>query len=273
MIDVNVMSLPVQCTLRALVPLENVRPVMIILEKCFPDSLSRTYGSVQTAGEADGDAAAHAPPPRKLPGATHVFRSEKVPVSGIRALSRRMPDSQFWLEYEVADTDEDAPARSGIVVFLAGELVRQAGDPTIWASDDEDGASECAWLRGVAEKILESAHRLAMSVQHGFHMDWKERGEFNLLLEGFAFLKGLLDQSDQRLLDATSAAFRAEYENAKRRSRAADAAVTLMAFVTENSDSGAAPGLLNAEDSQQLRQAAELLRNVARGIPAESERV
>jgi hypothetical protein len=104
-------------------------------------------------------------------------------------------------------------------------------------------------------------------------MDWKERGEFNLLLEGFAFLKGLLDQSDQRLLDATSAAFRAEYENAKRRSRAADAAVTLMAFVTENSDSGAAPGLLNAEDSQQLRQAAELLRNVARGIPAESERV
>lgn len=273
MVAANVMSLPVQCTLRALVPLENVCPVIIVLENCFPDSMTSAYGSVETVGEADIATAAHAVRPKKLPGATHVFRSEKVPVNAIRALSRRMPDSQFWLEYEAMDNGEDAPARSGIVVFLAGELVRQTGDSTMLTSDDEDGPIGCAWLRGVAEKILESAHRIAMDEQLGFHMDWKERGTFNLLLEAFAFLKGLLDQSDQLVLDATLAAFRADYENARRRSRAADVAVTLSAFVTDNSDSEAAAGLLRAEDSQQLRQAVELLRKVAGGIPAESERI
>ncbi len=281
MSTMSVNSFPVACSLRVLVPPQDETAVSTILRHCFPENGADQrvfYCSGASEDEDDADyedapyGALNYVPPVKSPGATRVFRAERVPILEVQALSLHMPESEFSLTYECPSTDHGESTGAGLVVFLAGEIVRHEGESAVGHAGHSVQPIGTWWLRSVAETILRSAFSVVLSrVEGGEESCWKETMSMNLDFSAFEHLQRLLSPGDRQILNAVEAAYRVKADVARHRRTVANAAVAIGSVLKMQSESGTVTCMMSSDEVQQLATAEKLLREVAGGVPAMSE--
>jgi hypothetical protein len=83
-----------------------------------------------------------------------------MPTREVQSLSRRMPKSAFSLTSECQGTDNGESADAGLVVFLAGKLVRHEGESAVGHAGHSTQPIGNWWLRSVdLPRWLESVSR------------------------------------------------------------------------------------------------------------------
>lgn len=161
----------------------------------------------------------------------------------------------------------------GKAMFKGGELTSHESEVPEISRYEQHGPLDRGYIRDVAEEVLNNVYRPLLSeVEGGCDLLWKEKMTVDCDFAAFEHLKSLLDPIDQEALAAVEASFRIRLDLARRRTEAANLAVAIGGFARPKPEVAGAHAGLDDDAVRHLEGAEQLLRKVAGGCPATSER-
>lgn len=203
------------------------------------------------------------------------FVADEVPFRECWTLSRYLPTGEFMIEYRRCEGHggESGEPLVGKAVFKGGELKSHETELPEISRYEQHGPFDRGFIQDIAEEVLNNVYRpLLNEVEGGCDLLWKEKMTVDCDFAAFEHLKSLLDPIDQEALAAVEASFRVRLELARRRTEAANLAVAIGEFVQSKSDTAGLSNVLDEDAVRHLQGAEQLLRKVAGGVPATSER-